>query len=112
AIFDSGQRVNESDHALVGIRADQDAAAVYGDRQNRRRHDIGVAGPPDAALQIDDLGEFLERGQIAVGDHNNGGSSRSDCMTGTSSALARSGGRSPRYSSTARIPARSAPSTS
>ena len=47
-------------------RANQNAAAMDADRQNRRRHHIVVPRPPDAALQFDDGGEVVERGEIAV----------------------------------------------
>ena len=49
-------------------RADQDAAAHHGDGEDRHRHDFVVARPPDFALELDDCGEILERGEVAVGE--------------------------------------------
>jgi hypothetical protein len=68
AVLDAGQRVDEADHALAVECADQDAAAVHRHGEDRHRHDIVIAGTPDLPLELDDLGELFESGEITVGE--------------------------------------------
>src|SRR5205823_5878550 len=76
-------------------------------------YDLFVAGPPDDALEFDDLRVLLERPKIAISDHSSSGSSRSDLMTGTRWSRATAGAAvSPRFNRIAPMPTASAPSTS
>jgi hypothetical protein len=66
AVPEPGNRVGEPDELVLVVRAEQDAAAVDRDDEDRHGDDVLLVGvPPDPALERDDLPEFLDGLQLA-----------------------------------------------
>ena len=80
AVLDRGHRVDEPAHrAAIVEGAEQDAAALDRDDQDRRRDDIlGIGVAPDGLFEGGHLAAFVERGERSDLHQRSAGNSRSD----------------------------------
>ena len=115
-MFQPDYAVGEADHrAIRGDGPYQGRATVDGEDEHRHGHQItGVGVTPDRLFERHHLAKFVDGGEVAdldVVHERSGGKSASVVITGNCGG--RFEGISPeRRSSTARIPAASAPSMS